>query len=918
MGNHIVSVRHLGVITRARLKEHFLEKQDFYCITRGFGAIKVFFICTGHRERGISMDKQWKLSQEELLQQMNSSMNGLTAEEAKKRLEQYGYNKLQEGKRKGVLQVFAEQFADLLVIILIIAAIISALTGGLEGTIVILAVLILNAILGTVQHFKAQKSLDSLKAMAAPNARVIRDGQKMEVPAAELVPGDILLLEAGDVTAADGRVLENHSLQVSESALTGESENVNKIDTPIDQDELPLGDRLNMVYSSSLVSYGRAVVLVTGTGMQTEIGKIADLMESAQEKATPLQRSLDDFSKKLSIIIMVICAIVFGLGVWRNMGLAESLMFAVALAVAAIPEALSSIVTIGLAIGTQKMAKENAIIKNLRAVEGLGCVSVICSDKTGTLTQNRMTVKKAYANGKVWEPEEAKGNERAINGLVAESVLCNDGAINGETAVGDPTETALLSFCRTIGGDENKVREEFPRLQEIPFDSDRKLMSTLHFRNDRYEMLTKGAPDVLLARCTSIDQNGEILPLTEEIRKAIVDQNRDFSSQGLRVLAFAKKVLSENRPLTLEDENDLIFTGLIAMMDPPRVESALAVADCRRAGIRPVMITGDHKITASAIAKEIGILQDGDRAVEGSELEKMTDEELRNEVEHISVYARVSPEHKIRIVRAWQDRGHVAAMTGDGVNDAPALKQADIGIAMGITGTEVSKDAASMILTDDNFATIVKAVANGRNVYTNIKNSIQFLLSGNLAGILVVMITSLFGLPLPFTAVQLLFINLLTDSLPALAVNMEKPTGDLLNQKPRSPKEGILTKDFLQTLGIQGALIAVATMAAFYLGMQINNGMACTMAFATLCMARLFHGFNCRGSRSIFRLPSNPYSVGAFFVGTLLLMLVLFVPALHGLFDIDNALTLTNIGQIVGLAFAPTLLIQLSRIVRGK
>lgn len=864
------------------------------------------------------MDKQWKLSQEELLQELNSSMNGLTAEEAKKRLEQYGYNKLQEGKRKGVLQVFAEQFADLLVVILIIAAIISALTGGLEGTIVILAVLILNAILGTVQHFKAQKSLDSLKAMAAPNARVIRDGQKMEVPAAELVPGDILLLEAGDVTAADGRVLQNFSLQVSESALTGESENVNKIDTPIDQDELPLGDRLNMVYSSSLVSYGRAVVLVTGTGMQTEIGKIADLMESAQEKATPLQRSLDDFSKKLSIIIMVICAIVFGLGVWRNMGLAESLMFAVALAVAAIPEALSSIVTIGLAIGTQKMAKENAIIKNLRAVEGLGCVSVICSDKTGTLTQNRMTVKKAYANGKVWEPEEAKGNDKAVNGLVAESVLCNDGAINGETAVGDPTETALLSFCRTIGGDENKVREEFPRLQEIPFDSDRKLMSTLHFRNERYEMLIKGAPDVLLARCTSVEQNGEVLPLTDEIRSAIVDQNRDFSSQGLRVLAFAKKVLSENRPLTLEDETDLIFTGLIAMMDPPRVESAPAVADCRRAGIRPVMITGDHKITASAIAREIGILQDGDRAVEGSELEKMTDEELRNEVEHISVYARVSPEHKIRIVRAWQDRGHVAAMTGDGVNDAPALKQADIGIAMGITGTEVSKDAASMILTDDNFATIVKAVANGRNVYTNIKNSIKFLLSGNLAGILVVMITSLFGLPLPFTAVQLLFINLLTDSLPALAVNMEKPTGDLLNQKPRSPKEGILTKDFLQTLGIQGALIAVATMAAFYLGMQINNGMACTMAFATLCMARLFHGFNCRGSRSIFRLPSNPYSVGAFFVGTLLLMLVLFVPALHGLFDIDNALTLTNIGQIVGLAFAPTFLIQLSRIVRGK
>ena len=864
------------------------------------------------------MDKQWKLSQEALLAELKSSMSGLTEAEAKARLEQYGYNKLQEGKRKGVLQVFAEQFADLLVIILIIAAIISALTGGVEGTIVILAVLILNAILGTVQHFKAQKSLDSLRAMAAPNARVMRGGQKMEVPASELVPGDILLLEAGDVTAADGRILQNFSLQVSESALTGESENVNKIDTPIEEDELPLGDRLNMVYSSSLVSYGRAVVLVTATGMQTEIGKIADLMESAQEKATPLQRSLDDFSKKLSIIIMVICAIVFGLGVWRDMGLAESLMFAVALAVAAIPEALSSIVTIGLAIGTQKMARENAIIKNLRAVEGLGCVSVICSDKTGTLTQNRMTVQKAYVNGKVWDDEEAKQTPDAVNDLVSESVLCNDGAINGETAVGDPTETALVAFCRFIGGNDTAVRENYPRLQEIPFDSDRKLMSTLHFRHERYEMLTKGAPDVLLARCTQIEKDGNIVALTEADRAEILKQNQAFSEQGLRVLAFAKRILSKERALTLEDENELIFTGLIAMMDPPRVESAPAVADCRRAGIRPVMITGDHKITASAIAREIGILQDGDRAVEGSELEKMTDEQLKEEVEHISVYARVSPEHKIRIVRAWQERGHVAAMTGDGVNDAPALKQADIGIAMGITGTEVSKDAASMILTDDNFATIVKAVANGRNVYTNIKNSIQFLLSGNFAGILVVMITSLFGLPLPFTAVQLLFINLLTDSLPALAVNMEQPTGDLLNQKPRNPKEGILTKDFMQTLGIQGALIAAATMVAFYLGMQVNDGMACTMAFSTLCLARLFHGFNCRGSRSIFRLPSNPYSYGAFAIGIILLMLVLFVPALHGLFDIDNALTTTNILQIIGLAFAPTLLIQLSRIVRGK
>ena len=864
------------------------------------------------------MEKQWRMSKDEILAAYKSTTEGLSREEAKKRLEKYGYNKLREQKRKGVLRVFAEQFADLLVVILIIAAIISAMTGGLEGTIVIIAVLILNAILGTIQHFKAQKSLDSLRAMAAPNARVLREGEKMEVPAAELVPGDLLLLEAGDVAAADGRILENFSLQVSESALTGESENVNKSDAAIDEEELPLGDRLNMVYSSSLVSYGRAILLVTGTGMDTEIGKIADMMESAQEKATPLQRSLDDFSKKLSMIIIVICAVVFGLGLWRGMHLGDALMFAVALAVAAIPEALSSIVTIGLAIGTQKMAKENAIIKNLRAVEGLGCVSVICSDKTGTLTQNRMTVQRVYVNGKAWDGETEVNKDEAILKLAEESTLCNDGSLNGETAVGDPTETALLSFFRKIGGNEKAAREKFPRLQEIPFDSDRKLMSTLHERNGRFEMLIKGAPDVLLARCNHIFLDGTVIPITDEIRQNILKENHSFSAQGLRVLAFAKKILEENRPLTLEDEKDLIFMGLIAMMDPPREESAAAVADCKKAGIRPVMITGDHKITASAIAKKIGILRDGDRAVEGAELEKMSDEQLRKEVSEISVYARVSPEHKIRIVRAWQDNGHVAAMTGDGVNDAPALKQADIGIAMGITGTEVSKDAASMILTDDNFATIIKSVANGRNVYTNIKNSIQFLLSGNLAGILVVMFTSLLGLPLPFTAVQLLFINLLTDSLPALAMNMEKPTGDLLKQKPRDPNEGILTRDFMKTLLIQGGLLAIATMAAFYAGLQVNDGMACTMAFATLCMARLFHGFNCRSSRSVFRMPSNPFSVGAFAIGTVLLLLVLLIPALHSLFDINSALDGLHIVQIIGFAFIPTFIIQFVRVIQKR
>lgn len=864
------------------------------------------------------MDKLWKGKKDELLQEFDTSMRGLSVEEAEKRLEKHGENKLKEGKRKGVVQVFFEQFVDLLVVILIVAAIISAITGGIEGTIVIIAVLIINAILGTVQHFKAEKSLASLKAMSAPNARVIRGGEKIEVPAVKLVPGDILLLEAGDVAAADGRILENHSLQVNESALTGESENVNKSADIIEKEDLALGDRLNMVFSGSLVSYGRAVVLVTGTGMDTEIGKIANLMESAQEKSTPLQRTLDDFSKKLSILILGICVIVFALGVWRGQPITEALMFAVALAVAAIPEALSSIVTIGLAIGTQKMAKENAIIKNLHAVESLGCVSVICSDKTGTLTQNKMTVQKVFTLEGITDADDVECHVDPYKELITTGVLCNDSTISAEAMIGDPTETALLSFCRKAGGHEVDIRMAYPRMSELPFDSDRKLMSTLHQISGKYLMMTKGAPDVLLKRCKKIVEKGGVREITKEDLDTILGKNQGFSSEGLRVLAFAKKEMEVQQQLTLDDENNLIFIGLIAMMDPPRLESAPAVKDCLRAGIRPVMITGDHKVTASAIAKEIGILKEGDRALEGTELERISDDELGKVVKEISVYARVSPEHKIRIVRAWQDNGYIAAMTGDGVNDAPALKQADIGIAMGITGTEVSKDAASMILTDDNFATIIKAVGNGRNVYANIKNSIQFLLSGNLAGILTVLFTSLLGLPLPFTAVQLLFINLLTDSLPALAVNMEKPTGHLLDEKPRNPKESILTKDFMWRLVIQGGMIAVVTIIAFYIGVGVNNGMASTMAFATLCLARLFHGFNCRGTRSVFRLHNNPYSYGAFAVGGVLLLGVLFIPGVHGLFDINYGLTGTHVLQIVGLAFVPTLIIQLERLARGK
>ncbi len=862
------------------------------------------------------MNKIWNKATNDLLTEYDTTLSGLTQEEVFLRIEKYGENQLKEGKHKGVLQVFFEQFKDLLVIILMIATVVSLFTGGIEGAIVITAVLLLNAVLGTVQHFKAQKSLDSLKAMSSPNAKVIRNGEKIEVPASNIVPGDILVLEAGDMVVADGRVLESHSLQVRESALTGESENVNKIIDTLEKDNLPLGDRLNMVFSGSLVAYGRGLILVTNTAMETELGKIANLMEQAQDKSTPLQKSLDDFSKKLSFIILVICAVVFALCVLRGQNITDALMFATALAVAAIPEALSSIVTISLAIGTQKMAKEHAIIKELKSVESLGCVSVICSDKTGTLTQNKMTVQKVFTLDSTKTTEEINKDDDVFKDLIMSSVLCNDSSIGENGEVGDPTETALLAFSNKVYGKEQDVRKTYPRLSELPFDSDRKLMSTLQLIAGEYLMFTKGAPDVLLKRCVSVVFDNNVVPMEEAHLEEILKANKDFSKKGLRVLAFGKRKYDSETKLTLNDENDLIFLGLIAMIDPPRVESAKAVADCINAGIRPVMITGDHKITASAIATQIGILKDNDSAIDGAELDNMTDEELIERVDKISVYARVSPEHKIRIVKAWQEKGNIVAMTGDGVNDAPALKQADIGIAMGITGTEVSKDAASMILADDNFATIVKAIGNGRNVYTNIKNSMGFLLSGNFAGILTVLYTSLLGLPLPFTAVQLLFINLLTDSLPALAINMEHPTDDVLNKKPRNPKESILSPDFLRELTIEGTLIAIATIVAFYIGLEVNSAMASTMAFSVLCLARLFHGFNCRSDKFILDMPENHYSLGAFVLGFILLLLVLITPALHSVFDVSNDITIVNVATIILLAIIPTILIQLVRLIK--
>ncbi len=853
----------------------------------------------------------WQRSRVELFRDLESSESGLTADQAARRLEQYGPNELREEGRKSVTRIFLEQYADFLVIILILAAAVSAVLGDVESTIVILVVITMNAILGTVQTVKATASLDSLRQMSAPTAKVLRDGHLIQIPGRDVVPGDVVALEAGDAVCADGRLLECASLKCAESALTGESLPVEKELGEI-AGEVPLGDRKNMVFSGSFVTYGRGQFLVTGTGMQTEMGKIAALLKSTEEKKTPLQVSLDQFGRKLSIGILIICAAIFAVSVFlRKEDVVNAFVFAVALAVAAIPEALSSIVTIVLSFGTQKMARENAIIRKLQAVEGLGSVSVICSDKTGTLTQNKMTVKALYTGGKIIRAEEADFRDPVQEPLLRTALLCSDATVDEHGEVGDPTETALVRLGEDYGFDELVTRSKWPRITEIPFDSDRKMMSTVHQLSGGLLMATKGAVDVLLDRCV----------ISDEERAQVEAANERFSSQGLRVLAFACRTVT-SPAVSLADENGLTLLGLIAMMDPPRPESKKAVAECIAAGIRPIMITGDHKVTAAAIAKEIGILTEGTEAVEGAVIDKMSDEELQAFVPKVSVYARVSPEHKIRIVRAWQERGSLVAMTGDGVNDAPALKQADIGVAMGVTGTEVAKDAAGMVLTDDNFATIVQAVKNGRNVYANIKRSIQFLLSGNAAAIITVLYASLLALPVPFAAVHLLFINLLTDSLPAIALGLEPHTDAVMREKPRPREEGILTRDFLTSVVVEGAVIAAAVITAFHLGLSAGGAaLGSTMAFATLCLSRLFHGFDCKSVRPVLltrRFWDNRFLLGAFAVGVVLLGAVLLIPPLEPLFQVA-ALSAGQVGIIVGLSFGSMLVIQLLKaLLHGK
>ena len=863
------------------------------------------------------MEKLYAKDSETILKEFQTTEKGLSDKEVEKRMESFGNNALKEKKRKGILKVFFNQFKDLLVGILIVAGIISIITDNVESTLVIFVVILLNAILGTVQYFKAEQSLKALKSLTAAKCRVIRNGIKQEILSKDIVPGDILFLEAGDLIAADGRIIENHSLQVNESSLTGESLAVEKSVEVLSDGEIPLSERKNMVFGGTLVTYGRAIAVVTATGMDSELGNIANLMENTKEKETPLQKSLDKFSGKLAIIIITICIIVFVLEIYRDESILNALMFAVALAVAAIPEALSSIVTIVLALGTEKMAKENAIIKDLKAVEGLGAVSVICSDKTGTLTQNKMTVQKVYVDNNVIEGRELKKDNLAHTFLINNALLCNDSVTVEGKEIGDPTEVALVNLGEDLHLDELVIREKYQRISEIPFDSDRKLMSTVNIVNNKSVLFTKGALDALINKVNYLTTSDGVRRLSDEERKKIILVNKQLSEQGLRILAFAYKELQDREEITKEDENDYVFTGLISMIDPPRLESKDAVYKCIMAGIKPVMITGDNKVTAVAIAKEIGIMSKGDIAIEGLEIDKLNDEQLKDKVKNIAVYARVSPEHKIRIVRAWQALGEIVAMTGDGVNDAPALKQADIGVAMGITGTEVSKDAASVILTDDNFSTIVKAVENGRNIYNNIKNSIKFLLSGNLSAIIAVLYSAIINLPMPFAAVHLLFINLLTDSMPAIAIGMEKSNGNLLMEKPRGRSESILNKELLKIVAFEGIIISIFTIISFYGGNpHLNPKAASTMAFSTLCLARLFHGFNCRGNKSIFKLgiTTNIYTIFAFCIGVLLLSIVLFMPPLKQVFNVvslsDNQYLL-----LIFCAIMPTVIIQLLKII---
>ena len=831
----------------------------------------------------------WEQSRVELFQKLDCRETGLSQEDAALRLLKYGANELHAGKQKSVWQIFLGQFADFLVLILILAAVISACTGDVESMIVILAVITMNAILGTVQTVKASASLDSLKQMSAPTAKVLRDGQIVQIPGREVVPGDVVILEAGDSVCADGRLLECASLKCAESALTGESLPVEKDTEPL-SGETALGDRKNMVFSGSFVTYGRGRFLVTATGMDTEMGKIAQLLKNTEERKTPLQVSLDQFGRKLSIIILVICAVLFGVSVlWRHENVMNAFLFAVALAVAAIPEALSSIVTIVLSFGTRKMAKENAIIRHLQAVEGLGSVSVICSDKTGTLTQNRMKVTRLAAIGKGLEQDEEK--RRFILTLFT---LCNDVKRQGTKIIGEPTEKALAEAAEEGGVSLKGLWEEMPRIGEVPFSSERKLMTTVHPSGGKWISVTKGAPDILFEKCAYCLDGGRQAVFDGRRKSEARLKNGEMAANALRVVAVAFREWDEE-PLffTAEElERELVFAGMAGMMDPPRPEAQTAVEICQKAGIRPVMITGDHALTAQAIAAELGIYRAGDTVLTGQVLEQMSDEALERAAEDCTVFARVSPAHKVRIVKAFQKEGRVVAMTGDGVNDAPALKAADIGCAMGKNGTEVAKGAAEMILMGDNFATIVEAVREGRGIYENIRKAVHFLLSSNIGEIMTIFVAMCFGWATPLLPIQLLWVNLVTDSLPAIALGVDPADADSMEQPPRKGNS-LFSDGMVSRIALEGAMIGMLALLAFGIGhIYFDEERAYitgrTMAFAVLSLSQLIHAFNMRSEHSLFRISplGNPMLLLALFIGCLMQIGVIMVLPLAEIFKV--------------------------------
>ena len=877
--------------------------------------------------------KHYLSTTEEVFKETGSSEKGLTSEQAQKRLEENGKNRLEEGKKKSVIRRLLEQFADPMIIILIVAAAISGITAAFEGgfpsdVIIILFVVILNAILGVVQESKAEKAIEALQEMAAATSKVERDGKVMQIKSEDLVVGDVIILEAGDAVPADARIIESASLKIEEAALTGESVPVNKfidiINLKDTEKDVPLGDRKNMMYMGSSVVYGRGRAVVTATGMDTEMGKIAGALAQAQDGQTPLQKKLAQLSKILSFIVIGICAVIFAIGIIRELVtgnqiglefLLNTFMIAVSLAVAAIPEGLAAVVTVVLSIGVTNMSKKNAIIRKLTAVETLGCAQIICSDKTGTLTQNKMTVVEHY------------GDDEKM--LATGMALCTDVNIDeNKEIIGEPTEAALVAYALTLDLNKNDLSKNEPRVAEAPFDSMRKMMSTVHSKDGAYIQYTKGAPDEVLKCCTKILKDGKVRDITEADRTEILKKNKEYADRALRVLACSFKELSEipadQSPEALE--KDLVFCGLVGMIDPVRPEVKAAIEECRTAGIRPIMITGDHKDTATAIAMELGIIDNPDAAITGAQLNEISDEDFEKDVEKYSVYARVQPEHKVRIVNAWKKRGMITAMTGDGVNDAPSIKSADIGVGMGITGTDVTKNVADMVLADDNFATIVSAVEEGRRIYDNIRKSIQFLLASNLSEVLSIFFANLLGFTI-LKPVHLLWINLVTDCFPALALAMERGEKNIMSRPPRNSKDGIFSGGVGFDIFYQGLFVTGLTLAAYFIGHYIEAGVweitnspdGMTMAFLTMSMCEIFHSLNMRSQRGstvamTFRGSHNMYLFGSCLMSLLMTTVVIYVPFLANAFDFQT-IDLMEYAVALALAFAIIPLVEIVKAI---